>query len=369
MWPVAAWGVSAAERARRRILPFAVVTLLAASVAVPVVSCDRPAPTDGRVPEPSPAAATEEPQPPSSAANEASAQVAAPDPVAAPHPDAHPDTGAPPAPCGTPAEGMACVPGGWFVRGLDADPHSCDQMDQPRDGRSSLVPSSRVWVDTFYIDVTEVTNAAYQECVSAGDCERAGPLYRDFDAPTQPITGLTWFQARDFCRWRNARLPTDAEFEKASRGPDGELHPWGDAPADCARAIIMDDTGRACGVQKRGQHPESGRIWEVASRPPGRYGLHDMVGNAEEWTADWWTTDWATCGADCAGPDPRGPCNGVDDCPGHRYRSVRGGSWYWPAQHATGPHRRRYPPNNDPPHHFGFRCAVGLSSAAVRRRR
>lgn len=258
---------------------------------------------------------------------------------------------------------MACVPGGWFVRGVDEDPHRCDQADQPPSGRSSVVPSARVWVDTFYIDRSEVTNEAYQACVASRDCPAAGPSYRDFDAPRQPVTGLDWFQARTFCQARGHRLPTDAEWEKAARGPDGDWYPWGSEPASCDNAILMDETGRACGVPKRGQHPETGRIAEVCSRPPGRYGLCDMVGNAEEWVADWWSEDWAECGAACAGPDPRGPCDGADECPGHRFKSIRGGSWYWPAEHATGWHRRRYPPSNQPAHHFGFRCAV--SAAAV----
>ena len=261
-------------------------------------------------------------------------------------------------PCANTPEGMECVPGGWFLRGLATDPHECDQADQPRDGRSSVVPAAEVWVDSFYIDRTEVTNEAYQACVGRRECEAAGPLYRDYDAPTQPITGMNWFQARQFCTARGGRLPTDAEFEFASRGPDGELYPWGVEPADCERAVIRDETGRACGVLKRGSHPDTGRIFEVASRPAGRYGLFDMVGNAEEWVNDWWSEDYEACGDACLGANPRGPCDGADDCRGHRYKSIRGGSWYWPAEHAHGAHRRRYEPDNDPPHHFGFRCAA-----------
>ena len=261
-------------------------------------------------------------------------------------------------PCGTPPEGMSCVPGGWFERGLTADPHACDQADQPRDGRSSIVPNAQVWLDSFYIDQTEVTNEAYQACVGARECDAAGPLYRDYDAPRQPMTGMDWFQARQFCTSRGLRLPTDAEFELASRGPNGELYPWGTEPPTCERAIIQDETGRACGVPKRGSSPETGRIFEVASRPAGRYGLYDMVGNAEEWVNDWWSEDYEACGEACAGANPRGPCDGADECRGHRYRSIRGGSWYWPAEHAHGAHRRRYEPDNDPPHHFGFRCAI-----------
>lgn len=285
-----------------------------------------------------------------------------PEPVAPP-PNAGPD-GQLPVACGTPPDGMACVPGGWFTRGVDEDPHDCDQADQPQDGTSSMTPADRVWLETFYIDVTEVTNAAYQRCVAADGCVQAGPLYRDFDGDRQPITGMTWFEARDYCAWRGGGLPTDAQWEAAARGPDGEQSPWGDAPATCDLAILMDDRGRSCGVTKRGSHPEAGKVADVCSLGPQRYGLCDMVGNAEEWVADWWTPDWATCGDDCAGVNPTGPCDGADDCPDHRYKSIRGGSWYWPAEHATGWHRRRYEPENDPPHHFGFRCAAPVDAGA-----
>ncbi len=270
------------------------------------------------------------------------------------------------APCAQVPEGTACIPGGWFERGLDEDPHACDQADQPRDGRSSIVPASRVWLSTFYMDVTEVTNAAYQACVAARECEPAGPLYRDFDADLQPISGPNWFQARAFCQWRGGGLPTDAQWEAAARGPDGEWYPWGNDEPTCELAVIMNEDGRSCGVQKRGSHPETGKVAEVCSRGPQRYGLCDMAGNAEEWVADWWSTDWATCGEDCAGADPLGPCGGDDTCSGHRERSIRGGSWYWPGEHAAGWHRRRYEPENDPAHHFGFRCALTAEQAAER---
>jgi formylglycine-generating enzyme required for sulfatase activity len=225
------------------------------------------------------------------------------------------------------------------------------------------VPAAHVWVETFYMDVYEVTNAAYEACVEAGDCPEAGPLYMDFDRPRQPITAVSWYDAVAFCRAQGKRLPTEAEWELAARGHDGELNPWGDAPATCELAVIADERGRSCGVRKRGSHPDAGRVLEVGSRPPGRFGLYDMVGNAEEWVADWWSADYADCGADCQGIDPRGPCAGEEPCPGHRYRVVRGGSWYWPAEHNTGSHRRRYRPANDPPHHFGFRCAATLDQA------
>lgn len=257
---------------------------------------------------------------------------------------------------------MACVPGATFRRGIDDDPHACDQDHQPADRRSASVPSAEVSVDTFYMDLTEVTVEAYTACVAAGKCPDSGPVYADFRGPRQPITGVPWYDANAYCVWAGKRLPTEAEWELAARGPDAETFPWGNAPIDCDRAVIMDDRGRSCGeIKRRGKNPEKGRVLDVGSRPAGRYGLFDMAGNAEEWVADWWTPTYADCGDACLGHNPKGPCDGAEPCPGMTFRAVRGGSWYWPGDHATGYHRRRHIPTNKPFHHFGFRCAKSLT--------
>lgn len=265
-------------------------------------------------------------------------------PPAPPSPPAVPCAEAPPA-------GMACVPGGPFLRGTDT-------------GQESARPQQTVWLQTFYMDVDEVTNAQYEACVKAKKCNPAGPLYRDFSRPQQPINGLNWFDAVKYCEAHGKRLPSEAQWEKAARGPDGELYPWGNAPATCERAVIKDERGRSCGVKKRGQHPENGRTFEIGTRPAGRYGLRDMAGNSYEWVYDWFSPSYAACGDACAGVDPLGPCEGKSPCKGHRQRGVRGGSWYWGADHATGFYRRAYQPSNKPAHHFGFRCAASVEQAA-----
>ena len=88
-----------------------------------------------------------------------------------------------------------------------------------------------------------------------------------------------------------------------------------------------------------------------------------MSGNAWEWVADWYADSFAACGAACRGPDPLGPCGGADPCAGHDQKIARGGSWYWPAADATGVRRRPHFPNNQPFHHFGFRCAASVAEA------
>ncbi len=263
--------------------------------------------------------------------------------------------------------GMVCVRGGTITRGVDTDADGCHQTGDPPEPALAATPAQRVWVDTFYLDAHEVTIEEYARCVEAGACAEAGPVYIDFDRPTQPITGVNWFHAAAYCAWAGGDLPTEAQFEAAARGPDGARTPFGDALVDCDVAVIMDERGRSCGITKRGQRPEAGRVLEVGSRPAGRYGVFDLVGNAEEWSRDWWTPSWEACGDACAGPNPRGPCDGAVECPGHRYRTVRGGSWYWPPACATGYHRRRHTPQNEPMHHFGFRCAASVEQAAAMR--
>jgi formylglycine-generating enzyme required for sulfatase activity len=282
--------------------------------------------------------------------------AAAEDPDAAPGEAAAPPAPAPTLPDGTaiapcldsaPA-GLACVPGGRFVRGAD-------------DGPKNAAPQQEIWLQTFYMDTHEVTYAQYKACEKARDCPRSGPRYTDFDHPDMPIQGVSWFHARDYCAVQGKQLPTEAQWEKAARGPDGELYPWGNEPSTCERAIIRDASGRSCGLKKAISKPETGRPWDVGSRPVGRYGLYDMMGNSWEWVADWYSRSYEECGEACTGTDPKGPCDGADPCPGHAFKLVRGGSWYWDADRATSTWRRPHHADNEPFHHFGFRCAATVA--------
>lgn len=257
-------------------------------------------------------------------------------------------------PCLSPVPaGLACIPGGSFSRGRD-------------DGPKNEAPAAQVWLPTYYMDLTEVTFAAYQACARAGKCRHAKPIYSDFNRPRQPMVLVTWHDAVAFCRVQGKHLPTEAEWEKAARGPGGELYPWGNEPVTCARAVIMDQRGRSCGLKKQGlaRLADVGRTLEVPARPAYRYGLHDMIGNSWEWVADWYSESYARCGQACQGAEPKGPCGGAATCPGHKLKLLRGGSWYWDASNATGTFRRPYAPDNQPASHFGFRCAASAAEAA-----
>ncbi len=327
-------------------------TVLLASLAL--ASCVRPEP----VPAP---ASTPTPAPTSAPAPVATPTPApAPAPTPAPEPVAAAPTGPPlpVAPDGTqalpcldpPPAGLACIPGGPFLRGSDTG---------PKNSR----PQATVWLQTFYMDLQEVTYGEYKKCEADKKCSKAGPLYNDFNRPRQPMSGGSWYNAVEFCKAQGKRLPTEAQWEKAARGTEGKLHPWGDEPATCERAIIKDARGRSCGVPKKGSQPEKGRTFEIGQRPPYQYGLYDMSGNSWEWVADWMTESYAACGKDCEGVDPKGPCAGEEPCKGHAEKIVRGGSWYWDAKHATSIYRRPHFPKNQPFHHFGFRCAASHADA------
>jgi len=261
--------------------------------------------------------------------------------------------GTPIATCQTDVPGMACIPGGAFLRGSNAGPeHS--------------TPQATIWLQTFYMDLYEVTVEAYDACVAAKKCKRARTIYNDFSRPRQPKVGVSWYDAVHYCEAQGKKLPTEAEWERAARGTDGRLYPWGDAVATCDEAIIMNSKGkRSCGVDKKGKRPDKGRTFEVGSRAPTLYGLYDMAGNSWEWVWDWYSKSYESCGDACQGINPLGPCDGEKRCRGHRRRVVRGGSWYWPASYATTIWRRSHVPSNDPYHHFGFRCAATASQASV----
>jgi len=261
---------------------------------------------------------------------------------------------APVIPCETPPAGTACIPGGDFFRGSD-------------DGPLNTRPRETVWTQTFYMDVFETTVKQYEDCVTSGHCKKAHTAYNDYSRPKQPKVGLSWFHAVTFCKAMGKHLPTEAQWEKAARGTDGRIYPWGNEVATCKLAVIMDERGRSCGVPKQGSHPDKGRTFEVGTLAPNQYGLYDMAGNSWEWVYDWYSPSYQECGSVCGGIEPRGPCDGKAPCDGHDQRIVRGGSWYWPASHATTFYRRAHFPANNPYHHFGLRCAASVEEARALR--
>lgn len=263
-----------------------------------------------------------------------------------------------PAVCAAEIPGMKCIPAGTFIRGSNT--HDADER-----------PEEKIDLDEFYIDTYETTNREFNECLAAGKCRNClkenkctqvtagyGKLYQ---GEKQPVVGISWYTAKEYCEFRGKRLPTEAEWEKAARGPDGNLYPWGNEPATCARAVIEEGEP---GQKRKGCFAKKLPVdWhmhtsDVGTRAPGVYGLYDMAGNSWEWVEDWYAPSYASCGEACRGKNPKGPCNGAAKCPGYTKKVLKSGSWWWPGDYTRGSKRRAHIPENFPEyHHFGFRCA------------
>ncbi len=256
---------------------------------------------------------------------------------------------------------MIQVPAGEFVMGSDT-------------GESYERPTHVVYVNEFWIDNTEVTNAQFAEFVEATDYQtevesKGGFLYgpegrvltpgadwRHPQGPDSDLTGLedhpvvlvSWNDAAAYCEWRGARLPTEAEWEKAARGDDERTHPWGEG-VDASRLNYCDSR---CPFDWRVNDQDDGYRFTapVGSYPAGAgpYGALDMAGNVREWVSDWYDPGYYASSPE---RDPSGPSLG-------ELKVARGSAWNdveWTI-HATD--RYYYLP------HFGgnevgFRCAGG----------
>lgn len=222
--------------------------------------------------------------------------------------------------------GMVGVPAGLFVMGCSlTDTDQCYAISRPQ---------HPVTLAAFAIDTFEVTRADYKACATAGACTAAQAM--DYGIK-QPMTGVTWDQAQAFCAWKTKRLPSEAEWEKAARGADGRLYPWGNTPPDCTLATMRDDAA-TCG----------GEVTEVGTHPAGAspFGAQDMAGNAEEWVADFYDDTYY---ASSPATDPKGPASGTS-------HAVRGGS----AVTAASYFRIWIRSSGSTTQVSGFRCAVSL---------
>jgi sulfatase modifying factor 1 len=253
------------------------------------------------------------------------------------------------APCVTPPAGMSCVPGGFAIVGSDTD----DAVEKPR---------RELELSTYYIDRHEITIADYDACHAAGGCARRRnghqKIMQPFVGPKQPMVPLDWPQAVRYCAWAGKRLPSEWEWEKAARGPDGDIYPWGNDEPTCERAQYRECAPRGCKPYPGKQHR-----WDcnehdtkaVGTYPAGHYGLFEMAGNGYEWTQTAGMDDLTACGAACNGRDPQGPCDGAAGC--GTTRVLRGGSWYWPAGRIRGSHRR-VEKTRSGNHRLSARCAT-----------
>lgn len=210
-------------------------------------------------------------------------------------------------------------------------------------------------LDAFYLDRTEVTVAAYKRCVSAGDCSAPGFTSGDpkFDRDTFPVTHVSHDDAARFCAFRKARLPTEAEWERAARGSASRRFPWGNLPngklanhgALDIGSLFLPSGEPILGIAD----PSDGfaGLAPVGSFPNGATpeGLLDLAGNVSEWVADIWGDQYANA----AVGNPKGPPSGT-------LRVLRGGSYRHAMAMIRGASRDRRPPSAREPY-IGFRCA------------
>ena len=200
-------------------------------------------------------------------------------------------------PSGTIEYEFVLIPGGSFIMGNETSGDDTYVDDYPH----------QVYIDSFYIDKYEVTNAHYFEF-----CEATGHSYPEFwdkgiynsglDHPDNPVTGVAWADAQAYAQWRGWRLPTEAEWEYAARGGlAGKNFPLGDD---------MDST-------MANYYPTRGQTLPVGTFTPNGYGLHDMAGNVVEWVNDFYSKDYYL---ESPYKNPGGPVYG-------KRRVIRGGGW------------------------------------------
>lgn len=181
-------------------------------------------------------------------------------------------------------EGMIFIPSGYFNMGTDledADGHALSMgLDKP--WYADETPERRIKLNDFYIDRFEVTNRLYYIFCQATDCKpprRWGGMKYPEGQDDLPVTGVSFFDATAFAQWSGKRLPTEMEWEKAARGENGLVYPWGDR-FDINKANISPSNRVKAG---RGIMPV-GSFADGASP----YGVQDMIGNAWEWVWDYY---------------------------------------------------------------------------------
>lgn len=200
-------------------------------------------------------------------------------------------------------------------------------------------PKRTVRLSAYWIYKTEVTNAQYARCVADGVC---GPpvgasYWAEYESPYRaehPVVGVTWEQARTYCAWAHGLLPTEAQWEKAARGPGGRTFPWGNGPANCD-LLNFDDCAYT--------------TTPVSAYDLGKsyYEAYDMAGNVQEWVRDWYDADYFTVAPDV---NPPGPKQGEE-------RSIRGSAFGF-EQDVLESARRYHAKPDTISKSLGFRCVI-----------
>ena len=232
------------------------------------------------------------------------------------------------------AEEMISIPAGPFIRGTDH-------------GGFDERPQRTLVLSAFAIDRNEVTNFQYQQFVDATGHRKSGPPARyaknmsKMLSINQPVVYVSWEDAEAYCHWKGKRLPTEAEWEKAMRGSDGRLWPWGNVeqPSGANWARVQDG------------HEVSAIVGTVLT-DKSPYGVMDGAGNVMEWVADWYAERYFE---EALEQNPPSPENGV-------FRVLRGGGYSTTGADIRITSRSKMVPDfRDET--IGFRCAVSGSKS------
>jgi len=195
--------------------------------------------------------------------------------------------------------GMVYVPEGYF------------QMGQSSSESEDQKPMHFVYTSAYFIDKHEVSNSEYKKFIEATG--HAKPKYWEderFNHPNQPVVGVSWFDAMAYSRWKGRRLPTEAEWEKAARGNDDRLYPWGEKWAKGKKLYFVN----VFGMEDRYEFTAPVNYYATGASP---FGALNMAGNVWEWCLDWYDKDYYRISPEL---DPEGP-------EATQMKVLRGGSW------------------------------------------
>lgn len=257
---------------------------------------------------------------------------------------------------------MVMIPAGDFLMGsTDADSMAIDDEK----------PQQRLTLDTYFIDQLEVTNAQFaafvtnvgyqttaelagrgRVCLANGCQESVGATWHHPQGPASTLDGLaqhpvvqvSWLDANAYCQWRNAALPTEAQWEKAARGPNATSYPWGNGFV--GQNLNFCDVNCLANWADLSLNDGFALTAPVGSYPNGvgLYGPLDMAGNVREWVADWYGVYGNPAGTTTA-----------------EERVIRGGSWFNGSNLVRSAGRNFAPPNQQS-NEIGFRCVIDQTS-------